>query len=141
MIVQADFTGNATMEFYEGLFDKVKDKDIAIVVNNAGVMIKGHFQDLEVEEIIQTMDTNVTHVSMMTKLFLDKLITRNKRGAIINVASVVAGLASPAIAIYCASKSFVRHLTESVEYEARDKLDMQCFCPGYTKTNLHHLPD
>lgn len=49
--VQADFS-NVTrskeievLEFYKGIYNKLSDLDIAIVINNAGVMFTGKFCD------------------------------------------------------------------------------------------------
>ena len=50
-IVQADFS-NATrskeaevLEFYKGIYNQLSDLDIAILINNAGVMFTGKFAD------------------------------------------------------------------------------------------------
>ena len=75
-IVQADFSGNATLKFYEDIFDKLKDLDISLLINNAGVMNNGLLTDISLREATDTLDVNVTHVAMMTKKFLNKLLSR-----------------------------------------------------------------
>ncbi len=46
-VVQADFAGNTTLPFYEGLYKQLDDLDIAILINNAGVMNNGPFSPIE----------------------------------------------------------------------------------------------
>ena len=82
--VLADFS-NATrakeaeiMKFYEDIKRKIDHLDIAILINNAGVMYTGPFDETPAgssrwKEII---DVNVMHVGMMTQLFKDNLIAR-----------------------------------------------------------------
>ena len=70
-IVQADFSGNANLEFYDQIYNKLKDLDISILINNAGVMNNGMFEDISMKEAVDTIDVNVTHVALMTKKFID----------------------------------------------------------------------
>lgn len=87
-IVQADFAGNDNVSFYESIYKKLEDYDISILINNAGVMYTRRFDTKDSEKIWKdTIDVNVTHVGMMTSLFINKLLNRKQRSALINVSS------------------------------------------------------
>ena len=86
-IVQADFAGNANLPFYENLYRQLDDLDIAILINNAGVMNNGPLGEVEPKKLKDTIDVDVIHVALFTNYFLPILLKRKSRGAIINVGS------------------------------------------------------
>ena len=84
MIVEADFSNKdrpkqaEIMRFYNGLYEKLSKLDIAILVNNAGVMYTGHFEEFgpQATRWKEMLDINIMQVTMMTTIFKDKLIAR-----------------------------------------------------------------
>ena len=48
-VIQADLSKGDDIKIYERIADQVKDLDVAIVVNNAGVMHTGYFVDIPIE--------------------------------------------------------------------------------------------
>ena len=70
------------------------------------------------------VDVNVTHVIMMTKLFVEKLIKREKKSAIINVGSTVGYNVMSGNAVYCATKAAVMYFTEAIGIELKGKIDI-----------------
>ena len=86
-IVQADFAGNATLPFYEGLYKQLDDLDIAILINNAGVMNNGPFNKVEFKQIKDTLDVDIMHLALFSNHFLPALLKRKVRSALINVGS------------------------------------------------------
>ncbi len=81
-IVQADFSNTNrpkekdVLGFYEDLKKKLEDLDIAILVNNAGVMHTGPFSAAGPAYLKwkDTIDVDVLHLPMMNSLFQDKLL-------------------------------------------------------------------
>ena len=67
-----------------------KHQDIDILINNAGFGKFGEFVDIDIETEINMINTNIVAVQMLTKLYLQEMIRKNK-GYILNVASI-AGL-------------------------------------------------
>ena len=67
-----------------------KHQDIDILINNAGFGKFGEFVDIDIETEINMINTNIVAVQMLTKLYLQEMIKKNK-GYILNVASI-AGL-------------------------------------------------
>ena len=118
-IVQADFSGNATVEFYKNIYEKVKDLDIGLLINNAGVMFNGRVDESKEKYLTDTIDVNVTHVAMMTSHFLPKLLARKpKRSGLINVSSMIGYFdGSAGMAVYGASKAYVNFFTQALAKE------------------------
>ena len=52
------------------LYEEVKDKDIEIVINNAGFGLAGEFTDTKLEKEMDMIDLNIKAVHTLTKLFL-----------------------------------------------------------------------
>ena len=67
-----------------------KHQDIDILINNAGFGKFGEFIDIDIETEINMINTNIIAVQMLTKLYLQDMVKKN-RGYILNVASA-AGL-------------------------------------------------
>jgi short-subunit dehydrogenase len=62
------------------------------------------------------------------------------RAYLVNIASIGAYQSVPNMAVYAASKAFVRNFTEALHDELRDvksPLSATCICPGGTVTEFH----
>lgn len=77
--MQADFSNtlagrskeSEVLAFYECLRKKLEDLDIAILINNAGVMYTGLFDEIPVDSARwkDIIDVNVLHLGMMNSMF------------------------------------------------------------------------
>lgn len=131
-----DFTESTDVSHYQHLSDELKDLDISIIVNNAGIMEFGSFLDFQIEDIKKMTELNIHGLSLLTKIFADRFAKRIQRSAIVNVASGIGYIAAPFSSQYGATKAYVRSFTKAVSYELSDKIDVLCFSPGYVKTEL-----
>lgn len=123
------------------LYNEVKDKDIDIVINNAGFGIFGKFTDIDVEKEINMIDVNIKAVDILTKLFLKDFKEKDK-GYILNVASSAAFLPGPLLSSYYATKAYVLRLTEAIYEELRrDKSNVYVgiLCPGPVDTEFNKV--
>lgn len=96
----------SAIEKATGLFE---EKQIHILVNNAGVIGTKNFLDMDEEEYDRIMDTNLKGTVFMTKVMGNYMIKNQIRGHIINICSS-ASLA-PATNPYRMSKWAVRGFT------------------------------
>ena len=69
------------------LYNQVKKQTIDILINNAGFGVFGEFTETNLEKELQLINTNITAVHILTKLFLQDMVKRNS-GHILNVSSV-----------------------------------------------------
>lgn len=89
-------------------------KKVDIILNNAGIAIKGDVVSLKIEDWDRVMNTNVRGIYLICK-YLVPSMQKQKYGKIINIASMNAVIAdkAPVLArhVYNTSKAAVRGLT------------------------------
>ena len=123
------------------LYDDVKAENIDLLVNNAGFGIFGKFTETDLDKEINLINTNITAVHILTKLFLQDMVKRNS-GRILNVASIAGMAPGPLMAAYYSSKAYVLRLTESIYEELRrqkSKVTISVLCPGPVETNFNSV--
>ena len=101
------------------LYEKTKEFDIDILVNNAGFGVFGEFSKTDLGIEINLINTNITAVHILTKLYLQDMIKKNK-GHILNVASIAGMEPGPLMAAYYASKAYVIRLSRAINKELRN---------------------
>ena len=115
-IVTADLSD---MEECKRVAKELENIEIDVFVNNAGFGYCGETLNIEDDIELNMIDLNVKAMHLLTKLFLQKMIERDK-GYILNVASS-AGLlpAGPYMSSYYATKAYVTSYTKGVAEELR----------------------
>ena len=91
---------------------------VDILVNNAGIAAFGTFNEMEVSEWSQIIQTNLMGMYYVTKEILPYLINQNK-GDIINVSSTAGLNGNANTSAYSASKFAVIGMSESLMKEVR----------------------
>lgn len=124
------------------LVQKMVDKAISefgkidILVNNAGITIDKWVLDLTEEEWCKVIATNLTGVFLCSKA-AGKHMIEQKKGKIINIASVQGVSSMPTLAVYCASKGGVIQLTKVMALEwARYNINVNAIGPSYFETPM-----
>ena len=72
-------------------------QNIDILVNNAGFGEFGEFVETDLEKEISLIQTNITALHILTKLYLKDMVKENK-GHILNVASIAGFMPGPLMA-------------------------------------------
>ncbi|MCL5128884.1 3-ketoacyl-ACP reductase [Algibacter sp. L4_22] len=91
---------------------------VDILVNNAGIAAFGTFNDMDVNQWTQIIQTNVMGMYYVTKEVLPYLIEKNE-GDIINVSSTAGLSGNATTSAYSASKFAVIGMSESLMKEVR----------------------
>jgi NADP-dependent 3-hydroxy acid dehydrogenase YdfG len=109
---------------------------IDVLINNAGIMPLGPFDEEDDATTLRQIDINVIGVMTGCKLVIPKMKERGS-GHIVNIASM-AGRAGYANAVtYCTTKFAVVGLSEALRSELRDTgIDLSVVCPGVVNTEL-----
>lgn len=126
------------------VYEDTKKDNVAVLVNAAGFGALGKFEEIPLERELAMIDTNVTAVHILTKLFVKDFKEKN-RGYILNVASS-AGLmyGGPLMATYYATKAYVVSLTSAISEELRgsgSRVSVSALCPGPVDTEFNEVAD
>jgi len=125
----------------KSLYVLVKNDDIDVLINNAGFGLYGNFSESDLGRELEMIDLNVKAYHILTKLFLKDMKKKNK-GYILNVASSAAFSSGPLMSTYYATKSYVYHLSEAINYEMKKEkvnVTVSCLCPGPVATNFNNV--
>ena len=113
-----------------------RGRPVAGVCNNAGYGTVGRFADLPLEREVTEVRLNVEALVELTGAFLPQMIDRGV-GAILNVASTASFQPLPNMAVYAATKAFVRSFSEATHAElAGTGVSVTTLCPGFTETEF-----
>ena len=99
---------------------------IGLLINCAGMGMKGLVEDHPAKTLEDTIDVNCTSLAKLTRICIPYMIvrdlsrTRDKRPRIINIASSAGFLPQPGFAAYAASKAFVISFSRALYYELKD---------------------
>lgn len=89
---------------------------VQLLINNAGIGVYGLSADLPVEAEARMIQVNVAAVHGLTRAFLRTMVEAGE-GTIVNIASNSAFTPAPNLAVYAATKAFVKHYTEALTEE------------------------
>ncbi len=97
------------------LFDSIEASHgpVTALLNNAGIANPADFLDYTLEDFERVIGVNLTGVFVATQRAARGMVDRGLTGAIVNMSSINAHLAIPAIPAYCASKGGVAQLTKA----------------------------
>lgn len=121
------------------LYEQVKNIDI--LINNAGFGLFGRFSKTDIEKEVNMIETNVTAVHILTKLYLKDMMEKNS-GHILNVASIAGFMPGPLMATYYATKNYIVSLTRAIHKELKkehSKIKISLLCPGPVDTNFNNV--
>lgn len=110
---------------------------IDAVVNNAGFAVVGPFEAATQEQIELQMQTNVYGVMNVCREILP-YFREQKRGIIVNVASMGGRMTFPLYSLYHASKWALEGFSEGLQYEIKDfGIKIKIIEPGPIKTDFY----
>jgi short-subunit dehydrogenase len=105
-----------------------------VLVNSAGFGVFGPAADVESQLQLELIDVNVRAVVALSLAFLPAMIARG-RGGILNVGSITGYFTGPNMAVYFASKAFIRSFSAALAAEARPAgVTVTCLAPGPVRT-------
>ncbi|MEI2300946.1 SDR family NAD(P)-dependent oxidoreductase [Ensifer sp. MJa1] len=107
-----------------------------VLVNSAGYGLRGAATALPSADQVGMIDVNIRALADLTLHLLPGMVAR-RRGGIINLASVASFTPGPYMAMYYASKAFVRSFSEALYQETRRTgVTVTCVAPGPVSTEF-----
>ncbi|KQL45488.1 oxidoreductase [Brevibacillus choshinensis] len=101
-----------------------------LLYNNAGTAVFAALADMRLEELEETLQTNIAGVMYTTRAFLP-MMQQAHAGHIINIASLAGQVATSKAAVYAASKAAIIRFSEGLQHElAEYGIHVTCAMPG-----------
>ena len=109
---------------------------IDVLVNNAGIQIRGPLEDFTETDWNRILQINLSSAFIVSREIIKSMIER-KSGKIINICSLQSDLARPTIAPYSVSKAGLKMLTKVMATEwAKHNIQVNAIGPKYFKTEM-----
>lgn len=128
--------------FFNDIYTQTKGLDVSIIINNVGTSYSfTGYTDLKVKKIEEILALNIFPITFLMRLYLPQMALRRSENGIINLSSVLGNVKYEKYSLYCASKAFVKSLSEVVASEcgiSRESkgVSVMCLQPGYVLTPL-----
>lgn len=123
----------ALMDLVDATVQKYDRVDV--LINNAGLMPLSPLDALKVDEWDQMVDVNIKGVLYAIAAALP-VMRKQKKGHIVNLASVAGIKVFQAGAVYCATKFAVRAISEGIRLESNGEIRSTIISPGAVDTEL-----
>ena len=133
-VVGADLTADADVARLEERL--ATDASVALLVNNAGMTLNGGLLDNGPAELGRIIALNVTAPTRLASA-AGKAFSARGRGAIVNIASVLAFAPERFDGVYSGTKVYLLNLSLSLAAQTKDRgVHVQAVLPGATRTEL-----
>ena len=135
-----DLTRREAPSLLLGFLDSKKIEPY-ILINNAGIFAFTNVVEMDERHIDRFVDLHVRSVTMLSRLFAERMAEAGS-GHILNMSSMSCWMPMPGIAMYSATKAYLRVFSRALHYEMRDSgVRVMVACPGGIATDLFGLPD
>jgi len=126
----------------QSIKEKLEDLEVDVLINNAGIIKDKLFFFMEDEEWEDVLNINLNANFYITKL-ISKSMIRNKKGSIVNIASISGVCGNSGQANYSASKGGVIAFTKTLAIElGRYNIRVNALAPGIIKSEMiENLPN
>lgn len=111
-----------------------------ILINNAGIFSFAPVAETKTKRIETFIDLHIRAVTMLSRWFANLRMPEGS-GFILNMSSMSCWMPMPGLAMYAATKSYIRVFSRSLHYELKDSgVSVTVACPGGIATDLFGLP-
>jgi NAD(P)-dependent dehydrogenase (short-subunit alcohol dehydrogenase family) len=108
-----------------------------VLINNAGLEIRGSILQCSEEDWERTYQTNLKGIYYMTNAFVPLMMAHDEPCAIINTGSILGYRTVGERAAYASSKGAIETLTRTMAFDmAKDNIRVNCVAPGAIDTPL-----
>ena len=136
-----DVTDRASVEAALDHFSKETNGRLDVLVNNAGVLTSGPFQNIDPADHDRIIDVNVRGLTQVAQAAFP-LLKQTPNATLVNLCSVSSIHGIPLLAVYSASKFYVNGLTEALNIEwAEHGIRVTSVKPPVVNTAMGHQLD
>lgn len=136
-----DVTDPASIEEALAHFTAHTDGKLDVLVNNAGVLSSGKFEELDPSAHDLMIDINIKALTRVAQLAFP-LLKQTPGSTLVNLCSASSLHGLPLLAVYSASKFYVNGLTQALNIEwAQYDIRVTCVKPPLVNTAMGHQVD
>lgn len=107
---------------------------VRMLINNAGTAYMGLFEKMEPELVGEICSINCSVPAMLMRVVLPYM---KQKSRIINISSASSFQPNPYLAMYSASKIFLKNLTRALNQELKPQgITVTAVCPGWVDTGM-----
>ncbi|MBO0939617.1 SDR family oxidoreductase [Fibrella sp. HMF5335] len=119
------------------IYAETSGKQIDVLVNDAGFGEYGMFAtETDLQRELDMVQVNAVALVHLTKLYLKDMVAHNE-GKILMLGSEVSVFPNPLMAVYGATKAFIKSFSEAIRNELKDtNVTVTVLMPGATNTNF-----
>ena len=133
--IEADLS---TRQGVDQLLSLVGDRQVAVLVANAGHGLGHGFLDQSPEEWTKIVNTNITGTLLLIQPIVQRMVERGE-GRVLITGSIAGHLAGTFQAVYNGSKAFIDSFAAALGNEIKDSgVTVTCLKPGATETEFFH---
>lgn len=133
-VVQDLASRDAPTELYEET--EQRGIQVDILVNNVGIGTQGPFVENDLDRELDQMQLNMVTPTQLIHYYGGDMADRG-HGGVLNVASTAAWFSGPFMAIYYASKAYMKNFSEGIAEELRPEgVTVTVLCPGPVETEF-----
>lgn len=152
--IKCDLEKNYDVQVYAYSFDVTNSEQVIdscqqilqevgqvhILVNNAGLALGlDKFQDYDLADMMTMLDTNVKGLLTVTRQILPQMVEHNE-GHLINIGSTAGIYAYAGAAVYAATKSAIKVLSDGIRIDTIDKnIKVTTLQPGIVETDFSQV--
>lgn len=131
-----DFSDKKSTDDFLCYIEKLDQLDVC--VNNAGINIIKPIDEVDDDEFDRILDVNY-RASYFVSRSASRIMKPQKKGRIVNIASIWSVITKPGRSLYCGSKSAIAGMTRSIATDlAQFNIIVNCVSPGFVLTDLTH---
>lgn len=135
-----DLTDPHAHEILAGWLDR-KGLEPDTLINNAGIFAFDTIAAIPERKIDCFLDLHCRAVTKLSRKFAARFVMHGG-GRILNMSSMSCWMPMPGIAMYAATKAYIRVFSRALHYELKDSgVTVTVACPGGIATNLFGLPE
>ena len=133
-----DVTQSVSVEEAFAHFSSHTGGRLDLLVNNAGVLTSGNFEDIDAQAHNLMIDINIKGLTTVAQLAFP-LLKQTPGATMVNLCSVSSVHGLPLLAVYSASKFYVNGLTEALRIEwAKHDIRVTAVKPPLVNTQMGH---
>jgi 17beta-estradiol 17-dehydrogenase / very-long-chain 3-oxoacyl-CoA reductase len=120
---------------------EIADLNATILINNAGVSydMPAFLHELDSKRLKEIVDLNITALTMVTQIVIRSMVTK-KKGLILNISSISSVIPAPLLSVYGASKSYVNHFSQNIQFEYANKgIVVENITPSFVSSKMSKI--